>query len=60
MLYHEPKYRLQIHHMKSIIWNWLWIFFVISSFMYLYSYAKVVLKLESLVGVIAWFATQNF
>ena len=65
MLYHKPKrfiahYQLQIHYMKSIIRNWLWIFFVISSFMYLYSYAKVVSKLKSLVGVIAWFATQNF
>ena len=65
MLYHKPKrfivhYQVQIHYMKSIIRNWLWIFFVISSFMYLYSYVKVVSKLESLVGVIAWFATQNF
>ena len=65
MLYHKPKrfivhYQLQIHYMKSIIRNWLWIFFVISSFMYLYSYVKVVSKLESLVGVIAWYAIQKF
>ena len=61
--YHKPKrftLSTAIHCMKSIIRNRLWIFFVISSFMYLYSYAKVVSNLESLVGVIAWLQRKTF